>query len=428
MTCHSKIGDGKMKILWLCNIILPDFCEEFQIKKSYLVGWMTAMLHQLEKKNEIEISMCFPIYDRNRLKDGVCNGHKYFTFLCDFHEVCTVQMIQAFEKILEAEQWDIIHIWGTEFAHTLAMLKACGKFGLLNKVVINIQGLAFMVAKHYRADIPKEYWIAKQGSGTSMEEEQKAYERRGVCEIESIKNTQYVIGRTDWDRACIQAVNPKVQYFFCGEILREVFYKYAGTWKYEKCEKYSIFVSQATYPIKGFHYLLCALPYIIQQYPNTHVYAAGANILTRNEPYAAYLISLIDTFRLKSHITFLGLLDEMQMIHYYQNANVFVSSSVVENESNSLHEAQILGVPCVCSYVGGAYNRIVHEMGGFLYPHDEPVLLAYYVCKLFENKDDLCERLSLYSAHNIQKYINPQENADTTVNIYRKIQTEAEKT
>lgn len=124
----------------------------------------------------------------------------------------------------------------------------------------------------------------------------------------------------------------------------------------------------------------------------------------------------------------MGLLDEMQMIHYYQNANVFVSSSVVENESNSLHEAQILGVPCVCSYVGGAYNRIVHEMGGFLYPHDEPVLLAYYVCKLFENKDDLCERLSLYSAHNIQKYINPQENADTTVNIYRKIQTEAEKT
>ena len=410
-----------MKILWLCNIVLPDFSEEFNIKKSHLGGWITAMLHQLEKKDEIEISVCFPIYDKSRLKNGECNGHKYFTFLCDSQELCTDQMIQAFERILEEEQWDIIHIWGTEFAHTLAMLKACDKSEILSRVVINIQGLAFMVASHYRADIPREYWISKRGTGISMEEEQKAYERRGVCEIESIKNAQYVIGRTDWDRACIQAVNSGIQYFFCGEILREVFYKYAGIWKYEQCEKYSIFVSQASYPIKGFHYLLRALPYIIQQYPDTHVYVAGSNILTRDEPYAAYLVSLIDTFGLKRHVSFLGVLDEMQMIHYYRNANVFVSSSVVENESNSLHEAQILGVPCISSYVGGAYNRISHEMEGFLYPHDEPVLLAYYVCKVFENRDDLCMRISLNSMHKIQKYINPQKNADTTVNIYKKI-------
>lgn len=417
-----------MNILWLCNIVLPDFCEEFKIKKSYLGGWMTAMLHQLKKKNEIEINVCFPICDKNRLKTGECNGCKYFSFWCDSQERCSSQMVQALENILRAGQWDIIHIWGTEFAHTLAMLKACNKLGILNRVVMNIQGLAFMVARHYRADIPGEYWFLKASNGISLEEEQKKYERRGECEIESIRSARYVIGRTDWDRASVQAVNPKIQYFFCGEILREVFYRYAGTWKYEQCKKYSIFVSQASYPIKGFHYLLYALPYIIQQYPDTYVYVAGANILEKDEPYAAYLRDLIETLKLKSHISFLGVLDEMQMIQYYQYANVFVSSSVVENESNSLHEAQVLGIPCISSYVGGAYNRICHETDGFLYPHDEPVLLAYYVCRIFENKDDLCRKLSLHSICKIQQYIDPEKNADTTVGIYRKILMEAEKT
>ena len=410
-----------MRILWLCNLVLPDFSGEFGIKKSSLGGWMTAMLHELKKRDELEISLCFPIYDKNRLKDGVYNGHRYFTFLFDSPETCSVNMVQSFERILEEAQWDIIHIWGTEYAHTLAMMKACSNLGILNKAVINIQGLAFMVAKHYRADIPGEYWTSKESNGISMEEEQQAYERRGQCEIESIEKAQYVIGRTDWDRACVEAVNPYIHYFFCGEILREDFYRYAGTWRYESCQKYSIFVSQASYPIKGFHYLLYALPNIIRQYPDTQVYVAGSNILTRNEAYAVYLITLIEQFDLKDRIIFLGMLSAEQMIQYYRRANVFVSASVVENESNSLHEAQIIGVPCVGSYVGGAYNRISHETEGFLYPYDESVLLGYYVCKLFANADDLCMKFSLNSVKKIQQFINPKKNSDRMAEIYKKI-------
>ena len=104
-----------MKILWLCNIVLPDFSQEFGIKKNPFGGWMTGMLHELEKREDMDISLCFPIFDSKRLKDGRYNGHEYYTFLCDMDTVTySVEMVETFERILKKSRPDIVHIWGTE--------------------------------------------------------------------------------------------------------------------------------------------------------------------------------------------------------------------------------------------------------------------------------------------------------------------------
>ena len=67
-----------MKILWLCNIVLADFCEEFGFKKNMAGGWMTGMLHEL--KNKVEIGLCFPIINPLCVKDGILEQHKYYSF------------------------------------------------------------------------------------------------------------------------------------------------------------------------------------------------------------------------------------------------------------------------------------------------------------------------------------------------------------
>ncbi len=411
------------KILWLCNIVLPDFCSEFAIKKCSSGGWMTGMLHAMEREDSLEIALCFPIYDKERLKDGYCNGHDYYTFLCEDTEKYHVGMIEAFERILEQEQWDIIHIWGTEFPHTTAMLLACKKKGILGRTVINIQGLVSNISNHFRADIPKKYWMQKNEDGISIKSLQRSYERRGNCEIESLKLVQYVIGRTDWDKACIEMLNPHVRYFSCGEILRDAFYDHVGEWEYTECRKHSIFVSQASYPIKGFHYLLQALPYIIKEFPDTYVCVAGIDIITRKdkEPYAIYLAELMEQLNLESYVSFLGVMNEYEMIEQYLKANVFVSASVVENESNSLSEARLIGVPTVSSFVGGAYSRISFGEDGFLYPHDEPVLLAYYIKILFRNEENICTAFSEKSVFKMKEAFVPCENADQNIKIYEEI-------
>lgn len=413
-----------IKVLWLCNIVLPDFSQEFGIKKNPFGGWMTGMLHQLEKRNDVDICLCFPIIDEKRLKDGKCNGHEYYTFLCDMDaDTYRPEMVEAFEKILEDSRPDIVHIWGTEYSHTAAMLQACARKGLLSRAVINIQGLVSVYEKHYLSGIPEEYQKLKIGNKVSIEEEQNLFKRHEKCEIESIKSVKHVIGRTDWDRACVEAINPTIHYYFCNEILRDIFYKEAGTWKFENCQKESIFVSQASYPVKGVHYLLEALPIVIQKFPNTQVYIAGANLIdiAEENPYACYLEKLMKQFRLTDHVSFLGNLNEEQMIQQYRKANVFVSASLIENESNSLSEAKIIGVPSVASFVGGVCNRIEQGKDGFLYPYDEPALMAYYICNIFENKDHLCTKFSENSVKKVLNQNEPQKTADCTMMIYKEI-------
>lgn len=412
-----------MKVLWLCNIVLPDFSQEFGIKRNVAGGWMTGMLHELEKMKGIEVSLCFPIYDPVRLKEGECRGHRYYTFLCSSRDAYTSKMTELFEIILEKSKPDIVHIWGTEYPHTTSMVKACKNYGILEKTVINIQGLISVCAQHYLADIPEKYRCLRPKSGNSINEDRDLFEKRGQYEIESLKTVKHVIGRTDWDRACVEAINPDVQYYDCDEILKSIFYEYMGKWRYEKCQKYSIFVSQASYPIKGFHYLLQALPVIINRYPDTHVYVAGQNIFEekKSNSYIFYVNDLMEKLNLYEHISFLGKLCEKEMVKQYLRANVFVLPSSIENSPNSLNEAMIIGSPSVVSYVGGICNRVETGIDVFLYPHNEPALLAHYVCVFFENKDNICKKFSLKGTKKIKEKINPKMNVEKNVKIYKNI-------
>nr|WP_296459479.1 glycosyltransferase [uncultured Acetatifactor sp.] len=412
------------KVLWLCNIVLPDFNEEFSIKKNNFGGWMTGMLHEMEKIGDIDISLCFPIRDKNRLKDSHCNGHAYYSFLCDMAaESYDIETIKTFERILDESKPEIIHIWGTEYPHTMAMLLACKNKGMIERAVINIQGLVSACAKHYLSGIPEKDRILKYPDTTSIKENMMDFLKHGKCELESIKMARHVIGRTDWDKANVKVINPQICYHFCNEILRDSFYNNTGKWKYEKCQKHSIFVSQASYPIKGFHYFVEALPAIVRQYPDVHVYVAGVDIFAQKvqNAYAHYLEKLIKRLDLSQYLSFLGNLSEEQMIQQYIKANVFVSASTVENESNSLSEARIIGVPSIASFVGGAYERVMHGIDGYLYPHDDSALLAYYVGELFDNKNNICECFSINSIKKMIKVVDCEKNAARNIAIYEEI-------
>lgn len=413
-----------IKALWLCNIVLPEFSQEFNIKRSNFGGWITGMLHGLSSTREVDISLCFPIRDVNRLRDGVCNGHAYYSFLCDMSSVeCKAEMVEAFEKILDQSKPDIVHIWGTEYVHTLAMLKACEKRELLDRTVINIQGLVSIYARHYMSGIPESYVRLKDVNGISINSGRLDFEKRGMNEVESIKLAKYVIGRTDWDRACAEAINPDVNYHSCGEILRDIFYDNIGVWNHEDCQKHRIFVSQAPYPIKGFHYLLRALPIVVRKYPDTVVYVASTDILGAENltAYARYLKDLINEHGLEKHVTFIGSINEQQMLEQYRMANVFVSASTIENSSNSVCEAMLVGTPVVASYVGGMGNIVSDKKTGFLYPCEDVEMLAYYIGQIFDNRMDVCAKFSKEAVHRMKEICSLDKNVRDTLTAYVKV-------
>jgi glycosyltransferase involved in cell wall biosynthesis len=86
-----------------------------------------------------------------------------------------------------------------------------------------------------------------------------------------------------------------------------------------------------------------------------------------------------------------GISNERQMCERFLKSNAFVSSSIIENESNSLSEAKILGIPCIAPYIGGGVaSKIMHMEDSILYQMDAPYMLAYFLNEIFFTRNWHC--------------------------------------
>lgn len=418
-----------MNILWLTNIPLPEASKLLNENSTPFGGWLINASEALIEQNNITLSIAFPKMGVKEVK--ILKGKKinYYAFSpVNDNEVISDSNNNQFKNILKAVKPDIVHIFGTEYPHSLSMINTCNKMNI--KAVISIQGLVSVYSQHYMACLPdriqKRFTFRDFIKQDNLKQQQKKFANRGKFEIESVKRVKHVIGRTTWDRACTTQINPDVIYHFCNETLREDFYRHK--WTLELCERYSIFISQASYPIKGFHFILEAMPLILKRFPDTKLYISGPDIIKSNTlkerlkktSYAKYILELIQKYNLKDNVIFTGLLDEKQMCERYSKSNVFVCPSSIENSPNSLGEAMILGVPCVASDVGGVSDMLKHKEEGFVYQTDASYMLAYYICEIFSN-DELTLQLSKNAREHALKTHDREENTKILLNIYNKI-------
>ncbi len=408
-----------MKILWLCNIRLPHISEYLNSTVEALGGWLTGMSSGLIADKFCELVVLYPNVEKI---SGDTGKMKFYGFTAD-------DIQNQFAAILKQELPDIVHIFGTEFSHTLDMVNACESLNLLDKTVINIQGLVSIIANHYYANLPinavNAYTFRDFIKQDNIKLQAKKFGDRGKSEIEALKKARHVIGRTDWDKACTTQINSNVKYHFCNETLRDAFYE--NSWDINKCQRHSIFLSQAQYPIKGFHNMLEAMPHILARFKDAHIYVTGKSPLDasgiaklKQTYYNKYLGELIKKYSLQDKITFLGSLSEKEICDRFLKSHVFVSASSIENSPNSVGEAMILGVPTVSSHVGGVANMLAHDTDGFLYQHDAPYMLAHYVCEIFA-KDDLAQAFSK-KAHAHAKFTHDKKKNLTDIkSIYQEI-------
>ncbi|MCL2051425.1 MAG: glycosyltransferase family 4 protein [Lachnospiraceae bacterium] len=413
-----------MKVLWICNIVIPFFANEFGIKSKPFVGWISCLFNALINKGNLELGFCFPLFDPARMKNGCLNNYEYYSFKFVDGDDYDEETVTRFGEILRSFEPDIVHIWGTEYPHSKAAMEACERLNLLARVIVDIQGLVSIYSSHYLNGIPDHYKTLKSGEFKTIEESRDSFFRRGLLETSLLKKAQNAFGRSDWDRACADRINKTINYYSCNRILRSSFYESAGKWNIAECERFSLFVGQASYPIKGFHYLLLALPDILAKYPHTHVYVAGENPAVNTAwgvpPYGIFINDLINELDLASAITFLGVLNEEEIVKQFLKAHLFVSSSVIENASNAISEAAMLGLPIVASYTGGIGNMLEDKKSAMFYQSDAPYMLAYYVKMIFSD-DDLAMRLSEEAGQKMGIEMNGELVADKVINVYEEI-------
>lgn len=418
-----------MRVLWLCHVVINDFADEFQIKRKPFAGWQESMLHRLEPIDNIDIALCFPIYDAKRRKDSVYNGHKYYSFNGNINQQSyDSSMSCEFLSILKDFEPDVIHIWGTEMNHDLAMVEACQSLGIVDKVVVRIQGMPSIYQWHYTLGIPEKYHAMVNGDINSIDFMKDKFIRCGKVENEIFRRVRHVISRSDWGEICVKQINPTVEFYRLQNIMRPIFYDVAGTWSIHNCKKHSIFIAQAHYSVKGFHYFLQALNMLCSKYKDIQVYIAGPNpfelgINDRAYGFLCYLTDLISEYELGNCLHFIDLLDEQEMVKALLRAHVTVCPSTIENRANSVVEAMMVGTPVVVSYVGGNVGMLEHGREGFFYPVDEFYMLAGYIDKIFSD-DDLAESISKKAVCAALKMYNPADIVHQILKIYRMVTRE----
>ena len=124
---------------------------------------------------------------------------------------------------------------------------------------------------------------------------------------------------------------------------------------------------------------------------------------------------MIRRLQLSEKITFIGSLNADEMKREYLSSNVFVCPSSVENSPNSLAEAQILGVPCVASKVGGISDMMKGNEEN-LYQFDDVKMLAEKVCLIFRN-----QHLQVSTSEIARVRHDKMKNTIQLVNIYKAI-------
>lgn len=381
-----------MNLLWITNRPLPPISRAMGMPEGVSGGWMYTALKRLRPNHDGKIAVA-TVYAGKTFVEKEIDGITYYMLPLKGRDIVEYNPhLETYWRDIKREYApDVVHIHGSEFPHGLAYVRACGSKG----VVVALQGIISCIAEYYTAgidyrDIRKFRSFRDIVRRGSIFDEQKIFERRGRNEIELLKSVDHVMGRTDWDKSNTLAINPEINYYHCGETLRDSFY--GASWKYEECEPHSVFVSQAGYPIKGLHILLRAIPLVRRNYPDVKVYVAGIDITSRSwwriTGYGLYLRSLIERYDLKGRVIFTGSLQEKEMCERYLNSNLFVSCSAIENSPNTLGEAQLLRMPHLASYVGGV-AEIVQNNPDVLYRFEEYAMLADRICEIFSKGKDV---------------------------------------
>lgn len=456
-----------MKVLWICNLILPEIAEQMGLgtipKEGWVKGLLDAMLAKKHEENanissDFDIAFAFPVsravIEASQSSGNVISGKavlrdyaeeivEYYGFYEDTaHESVYDEALEtSFREILDLANPDIVHSFGTEFPHTLAAAKVWNN---PERFLIGIQGPCTVYAERYTSHLPEK--IVRRHTfrdflkKDSIQEQKDKYIARGKNERAAVKLAGHIAGRTAFDKSLANEWNKDAIYHYAGETLRKDFY--LGEWTAQNSEPYRIFVSQADYPLKGFHFLLMAVGNLLKNAESTgvgdiQIYVAGQSIVDvdslkkkiKISSYGKYLRSLLNEYGLTERVHILGRLSAAQMKEQYLKCDTYVCCSECENSPNSLGEAMMLKVPIVTAEVGGITTVFDVGVDGYSYRNEKEDSLEQVSTALKNallerwRAKDVDERRNNASIHAMRNH-NPEANAIGMTDIYCKMMKE----
>ena len=373
-----------MKILVIAGFVIPRAAALVGEKEVPFGGWITSLLDGLSKIEGVELALVMKSNQKKLIikKEGLIN----YYYLPEHSNNLDVYVSDCI-KVLSTFKPDILHAEGAEAYITNRFFS-----NFIGKKVISIKGVFKNVQENEYGDLKLNYLFSSFSFSklvfgfTQFYIKNIKYNTRRRLEKKSYELSEFVIGRTIYDKAHALCFNRNLKYFHINESLRNSFY--GKKWNINNAEKFSIIIGNGNIARKGAHVVIRAIALLKKEFPDVKLYIVGskAKSLKDKLTYKGYLNKIIEKNKLDSHVSFLGILDENQMVEKMIQSHVFILPSFVENSSNTLGEAMIMGMPSIVSYSGGVSSLAQDETEALFYRPSDIAMLAHQIRRIFNNE------------------------------------------
>jgi len=188
----------------------------------------------------------------------------------------------------------------------------------------------------------------------------------------------------------------------------------------KKNEKIKILTVSRLVEKKGLEYSIEAIAKIIKIFPNVKYSIAGGG------PLKGKLRKKIKSLNVKKWIKLIGYKNNEEIQKLFYDSHIFILSSIVSDDGDQegqglvLQEAQLCGLPVVCTNHNGFPESIRHGISGFLVPEKDVDAMVDRLKFLIENPEKWSEMGRAGREYVIENYDINKLN-DTLFNIYENL-------
>lgn len=323
-------------------------------------------------------------------------------------------------NLIYESQPDVIQISGTEYSFGLDIIHAARKLSV--PIIVSIHGVMKAISKYPSGCLPSHEYLKDGGILTYLKSAHYqryhgAVIKQLTIEAQLIENSDAIIVDSLWEEGFCNAATDSMNHFYHIPLPLEKYY-FDTTWSPSRLNATTVFCVAGRTPYKGLHDAIEAIALLEKCYGIKATLQIPGDVSYRGKwlrrpPYIEYIINKIKRYGLQGRVVFLGRLSSPEMCFHMSQASMFVMPSSIENQSATLRQAMLMGVPVISSMVGSAHEVVIHGENGLMYRYGEYEVLAREIFELF-NSPELAIQLaetgkqsmrSLYSGSTANKLL-----------------------
>ena len=382
-----------MRILW----IAPNGGKYNNNVVKGTGGWIGALQEELIKRDpSFNLGISFPSSDDKEVRDGnvtyypikVKDTEGFFhhiRFLLSYDRMKLANKLkEGMLRTIKEFNPDVVHVWGLENMYAILIPEIKCPF------VVHIQGFITPIYTSYFSPGFSLLDLKKMDSvlnplnwgyrllNLSQIGLYKGYKKRSEIEISVSPYIKYWMGRTEWDKEISKMLSPHSIYFHCDEIVRSAFVD--CKWRYHYDGVIHIQSSISQYWYKGIDVILKTANTLKQLGIKFEWNVYGIKSKHRLVKFFEKSLSIKAD---NVNIVFQGYVDAATIRNSLLKSDVYFHPSNIENSSNAIAEAMMLGVPTIAQYVGGNPTMLKDD-SGILVSQGEPYIICAAILKMID--------------------------------------------